>query len=572
MNNKSLSGWVLSPIVRRYRELLRLRDIARILARNGLDFLVQQLLILRFIPRRLLLKRWRVRPGVERMSVPVRVRRTLEELGPTFIKIGQMLAGRADVLPLAYQQEFSKLLNEAPPEDTDAIIAIVEGELGGSVDKLFAEFERQPLAAASLAQVHRARLHDGGLVAVKVQRPHIRETVQADLDLLRDQARFLEKRSALARERRLVELVDELAFGLLNELDFTFEARNAGQLRRNLRHLPFVLIPRVHSQLSTNRVLVTDYIEGIKLTDRERLLARGYDLKEIANLGVEMYVQMVFRDGFFHADPHPGNIWMVGEQIALVDFGTVGYLTAELREHLSDLLLAFMQQSPQQLATALVQMGSVRDYRDIAGLEQSLRRILLRYYGAQLSDITIGDVLTEVFSAALHHHVHIPADLALLAKTLVLLDGLARQLQPQFVLAEALRPHVQEMVRRHYSPRQVASETLEVAEQTRHLIRTLPRRAETLLELLERGDLKLGLDIQRLSDVIRRLNEMANRLSFAIVVAALLLGSSIILSAGAAAATWHVLGVAIPIGALSFVGAGFFGFWLLIAIIRSRGR
>ena len=370
MADDSLQQMLLGPVTRRYREAQRLRQIGQILARNGLDFLLQQLGLFRFFPRRLILKPLRAKPGIERLTVPERVRRTLEELGPTFMKIGQILSGRVDLLPPAYVAELEKLQNEAPPEPTPEIIAIVEAELGGPLSRFFAEFEPEPVAAASLAQVHRARLLDGTVVAVKVQRPGIRAVVQADLDLVRDQAGFLERRSALARERRLGEIVEELSFSLLNELDFTIEARNARQLALNLANLPYALIPKVYPALSTTRVMVSEFIEGIKLTDLERLRAEGYDLKAIARLGTEMYVQMLFRDGFFHADPHPGNIWVVGERIALVDFGTVGFVGLELREHLGNLVLAFTRQDPQRMAAVLMQMGSVRDYNVVVGLEQ----------------------------------------------------------------------------------------------------------------------------------------------------------------------------------------------------------
>ena len=572
VDGKSLLVLIFAPLVRRYRTLMRVRDIARILALNGLDFLLAQLGILRFVPRRLILRRWRTRPGVEKLTLPERVRKTIEELGPTFIKIGQMLAGRADVLPAAYLTELGKLLNQAPPEPTDAIVAIVESELGGAVETLFAEFDREPDAAASLAQVHRARLHSGEVVAVKVQRPGIRATVRSDLDILRQQAKFLERRSAFARQRRLVSVIDELTYALSNELDFALEARNAEQLRRNLHHLPFVLVPEVHLELTTSRVLVSGYIQGIQLTDTERLRAEGYDLRAIARQVLEMYVQMIFRDGFFHADPHAGNIWVVGEEIALLDFGMVGYLTAELRENLSDLVAAFLQRNSRRLTDVLVRMGSVSERRSAEGLEAALRRLIVRYYGMQLGDISVGDILVEVFSTAQQFEVEIPADLALMARTLIILNSAGLQLDPGFVMVEALRPHVRQLLLERYAPERLATEALDLADQSRRLLLTLPRRAEKLLDELERGELRLSVESHSLRDVSRRLTQAANRLASAIVVAALLLSSAVLLAAGAEAAVWRLpfLGLRLPIGALTFVAAGLFGFGLLISLLRSR--
>ncbi len=505
------------------------------------------------------------------MSVPQRVRETLEQLGPTYVKIGQIMAGRADVLPPAFLDELARLWDQAPPEPAGDIVAVVEGELGKPLTEAFPEFDLVPVAAASLAQVHRARLPDGQEVAVKVQRPHIREQMRADLDILRDQARFLEGRLAMARERRLVELVDEVSFSLLSELDFSLEGRNAQRLRENLRRLPFALVPRVHPEVTTGRLLVTDYLDGIKLTDQAGLAAAGYDLPAVARLGVEMYVQMIFEDGFYHADPHQGNIIVVGEQVALVDFGTVGYLTPELREDLAAMLLAFVQQDPHRMATVMMGMGAVQEYDRLDGLEQALRRLLLRFHGVELRNLALGDILTDVFETARQFNIRIPSELATLAKTLIILDGLARRLDPSFALVDSIRPHVERLARERYRPTQLAREALDLAEQTRHLLRTLPHRGEILLERLERGQMVFGLDIRRLGELSRRLNEVGNRLSFAVVVAGLLLASSIMLSAGPDVAILSVplLNLRVPIGMLTFLAAGVFGFWLLISIVRS---
>jgi len=572
MNDRTHSLWLLGSVERRYREVQRLREIAQVLVGNGLEFLLEQLNIMRLVPRRLLLRRLRARPGIEKLSVPERVRRTLEELGPTYVKLGQMLAGRPDILPPAYVEELEKLLDDAPPEPADEIVAIIESELGKNINELFSEFDREPVAAASLAQVHRARLLDGRLVAVKVQRPGIREVIRADLDLLRDQARFLERRSAFARERRLVEVVDELSFGLLSELDFALEARNAVRLRRNLGDLPFALVPKVYQNLCTGRVLVSEYIEGIPVVDTERLVEEGYDLKAIAELGAKMYVQMIFRDGFFHADPHPGNILVVDERIALVDFGTVGYLTPELREDLGNLMVSFLAQDAARMATTLLQMGAVADYSEVPKLERALRRLLLRYYGLPLRDVKVGEVMSDVLRTAYECHVDIPSDLALLAKALIILDGVGSSLDPEFVLVDTIRPYAQDLIRQRFAPSLLVSDAVDLAEQTRRLLRRLPRRTEILLDRLEEGDITIGIEVQRLGEISRRLNEVGNRLAFALVVAALLVGSAIILGAGVEAATWRIplLGVTLPMGAMAFIGAGSLGFWLLISIIRSR--
>ncbi|NPV10016.1 MAG: hypothetical protein HPY83_18885 [Anaerolineae bacterium] len=572
MTYQPSSTWFLASAQRRLRELRRLREIVRVLGRNGLDFVVQELRLLDIIPRRLLLRAARPRPEVGRMTLPQRVRHTLEELGPTYIKIGQILAGRADVLSPEYLDELARLWDHAPPEPPETIAAIIEQELGAPLDEFFSQFDRQPVAAASLAQVHRAWLPDGQVVAVKVQRPGIQELVQADLDILRDQASFLESRLAVARERHLADLVEEISFALLNELDFALEGRNADRLRHNLRRLDFAHVPRVYHNLTTRRVLVTDYVEGIRLTDREALRQAGYDLRSVAALGTQMYIQMIFEDGFYHADPHQGNILISDDRISLVDFGTVGYLTPEMRESLGAMLMAFVEQDPQRMATVMLRMGAMQEYGRVEALEQALRRLLLRFHGIELREVSLGELLTEIFGTAREYRILVPSELALLAKTLILLDGVARQLYPEFKMVEEVRPHLEELARRRFRPSQLAREGLDFAEQARHLVQSLPLRSDLLLERLEQGRMVFGVEVQRLEQVTRRINDLGNRLSFAIVVAALVLGSSILLAAGPDVAIWRIplVNARVPIGALTFLAAGFFGFWLLISIFRSR--
>jgi len=312
----------LFPFGRHYRELVRARQIAQILAKNGLGFLIEQFGLTRF-----LLGRWQQFSSMDRnvaqLNVPQRIRRTLEELGPTFIKLGQLLSGRGDLLPPEYVHELVKLLDAAPPVPADQIRQVMEKELGAPVERLFATFQDEPIASASIGQVHRASLPGGEQVVVKVQRPGVENVIKADLGILLHQARFLENRSELLREYRLVEIVEELARTLCDELDYTIEGRNAERFRYNLRHDERLIIPRIYWPLTSRRVITMEDVGGIKLTELERLRAEGYDLAAVAAIGVEVYLEQVFVDGFFHADPHPANIMVVEDKIALVDFGMV---------------------------------------------------------------------------------------------------------------------------------------------------------------------------------------------------------------------------------------------------------
>ncbi|MGD9374807.1 MAG: AarF/UbiB family protein, partial [Anaerolineae bacterium] len=303
------------PWRRRRAEIVRVRTVTDVLIRNGLGFLVQQLALERFLPRY-----WRRRPvraaeDVGRLSVPERLRRTMEDLGVTFIKVGQFLSGRADLLPPAYIEEFSKLLDAAPPVSVEEVYATIEQELGAPTEELFLTFETVPIASASIGQVHRASLSDGTAVVVKVQRPGIEETVEADLDLLQRQARFLERRSATMRDYNIVAIAGELARSLREELDYQIEGRNAERLRSNLSDDNRFVVPRVYWSLTSQRVITLEYLEGIQLNQIEKLRAAGYDLSSITRTTVDGYLKQVFVDGFYHADPHAANIMAIDSRI-----------------------------------------------------------------------------------------------------------------------------------------------------------------------------------------------------------------------------------------------------------------
>lgn len=557
------------PFRRQYAEIARAREIAEILIKNGLGFVAEQLGLTRF------LSAWRRRrmdgtaPDASALSVSERVRHTLEELGPTFIKIGQVLSGRADLLPAEYIRELTKLLDAAPPVPTPDIVARIEEELNAPLNKLFASFEPEPVASASIGQVHRATLPDCQKVVVKVQRPGVEQTVTADLDLLARQARFLERRSTRARESHLVEIIEELSRSLRDELDYTVEGRNADRLRRNLSGDARVIIPRVHWNHSTRRVITMEALEGIKLTDVQRMRQERYDLPAVAEITVDLYLHQVFVDGFFHADPHPANILVCDDKIGLVDFGMVGQLTPATRRSLSSLLLALLAQDSQAVVRVILHMGAASRSTDPATVERDVQRLLMRYYGVPLEVMPIGEVLQEVLTAAFKHRIHLPPDLALLARMVIVLEGVALSLNPGFNLAEMAKPFGERLLRERFSWRRLQNEALQTVGTASRLMRDLPQRAEFLMDRLGDGAVTLGIDLRQLNRIIAKFDSMINRLAFSVVVAALIVGSAVVIHGGAT--EWSFLGLRLPVAHLSFVLAVIMGAWLLISILRSRG-
>jgi ubiquinone biosynthesis protein len=558
------------PFRRRIAEINRVRRITEVLIRNGLGFLVSQLALDRFVPR--FLRRSPIRADVDavRRSVPERLRRTFEELGGTYIKAGQFLSGRADLLPPAYIEELSKLLDAAPPVPVEEIREVIEDELDASVEELFSRFDDIPIASASIGQVHQASLPDGREVVIKVQRPGIHETVETDLDLFRRQARFLERRSETMRSYNLVAITDELARSVREELDYQIEGRNAERLRNNLRSDGRFRVPTVIWGLTTRRVITLEYIDGIKFNELHRLRAAGYDLDSIAQVAIEGYLKQIFVDGFYHADAHPANLMVADYQICFLDFGNVGYLTPKQKELLGDMFLQILDEDAGGIARTVIRMGATRGRPDLEAMERDLNRLLLRYWGIPLEQLPVGEMLAEVFETAYHYKVYLPGDLALLARTIITLEGTGRLLDPEFLLVDAVRPFAERLVRERLSPLRAGRRALRTFRQAADLAQSFPRRLDDLWDQLEEGEITVGVAIRRLEVVIDKANSMINRVVFAVVVAALIVGSALILRGGQAAREFNLLGLNIPVAELSFIGAVLAGAWLLITLVRSR--
>jgi len=555
---------------RPYAEIARFRQIGEVLLKNGLGFVVERLELGRFIPA------WRRRAApadgrVAGMSVPERVRRTLEELGPTYIKLGQLLSTRPDFLPPEYIAQLSLLLDAAPPVPAKQVREVLEAELGQVVERAFAEFDWEPVASASIGQVHRAVLPDGRRVMVKVQRPGVAEMVEADLDLLLRQLRFVEARSAALREYRLSELAESLAHALREELDYTIEGRNADRVRQNLADDPRAWVPYIHWPYTTRRVITMEDVSGIKLTELERLRAEGYDLGAIARQVVELYLRQVFQDGLFHGDPHPANILVSAERIGLVDFGVVGHLSEPTKAALRSLLWALVAQDVDEMVHTIERMGAATGRLDTQALSRDLERLLWRYWGLALEEVPLGEFLSEVFAAAFKHHLRMPGELAVLARVVLLLEGLAHSLDPGFNLVATARPFVARMVRERYSPSYLSRRGVRALRQLERLAEEVPPRLGSISSQLDEGRLTLGLDLRRLDHMLRRLDKLANRLAFSIVVAALIVGSALMIASRTGAFRLPLIGVALPVAQVSFVVAGLMAGWLLFSIIRSRG-
>lgn len=552
-----------------YQDLMRLRHIAQILIKNGLGFVIDQMGLNRLLTLR---RRSKEAEQASSYSMPERVRLTLEELGPTFVKLGQLMSTRPDILPPQYIAELSKLLDAVPPFECEVVVETVESELEGSLDELFATFAHTPVASASIGQVHYATLKSGERVVVKVQRPHIREMIEADLGLLLRQSRFLAKHSEILRDYQIAELLEEFGIALQEELDYVREGRNADRLRQVLGDEPIVHIPRVYWELTTSKVITLEHVEGMSLAKLARVEEAGYDLPAIASVIVDIYFQQVFYAGIFHADPHPANIMLQSNQVSLVDFGLVGFVSESLKDSLRDLVIALISQNVEDITTIVLDLGASSKPPDRRLLERDIRRLLSRYYGATLESMSIGDFLEQIMNVAFKYRIRLPADLALLARTLIILEGVALRLDPTFNSVEFAKPYVRQMLRERLSFSKWSQQAERTLRSLSKLAHSLPQRSTNLLTQLEDGDLTVGLEIRRWERMVFKLDTMANRLSFSLIVAALIIGSSLIIQSGQETSTWILpwVGWAIPVPQIIFGLAGVLSLWWLLLIARSK--
>jgi len=552
---------------RRIRHLKRYREIASVLVRQGFGELVDLLELQPYLalPRQLLHRR---RQEVPPLGTPQRVRLAMEELGPTFVKLGQVLSTRPDLIPPAYIAELVKLQDTVPPAEWEPVRAQIEAELGAPLEELFATFDPHPIAAASLAQVHAATLPDGSEIVVKVQRPNIETTIETDLEILFDLARLLQARTPLGELYDMPEIAEDFATTMHAELDFYREGHNADRFRANFVSESYLHIPQVYWDYTTRRVLVLERISGIKIDDIEALDTAGYDRHRIALHAIRMIVKEMLEDGFFHADPHPGNfLVMQGEVIGAMDFGMVGYLGRHEKDELIRLYVVAVRLDDEDIVDQLIRMGAAAQRVDRAGLRRDVARMLRKYQGLPLEAINTGEVIEEAMSIAFHHHLHMPSEYWLLAKTLGMMEGVGLKLDPDFDIFAVSKPYVRRFMWQQFSPRALGEKALRGGQEWGDLVLTMPRRLSRLLDDAEAGNLSANLHLPEVPDLMVRLDRIANRLSMSILLAALIMGLATLVPAFNMAEQWGLVIVLILIG---FAGASLLGLWLIFSIWRSR--
>ncbi len=513
---------------RRTRHLRRYREIAGTLVRHGLGWLVVQLGLGDLVPFHW---GWLGHPRrPESYTQPEHVRMVLEDLGATFIKLGQVLSTRPDLVPPDYIVQFSKLQDSALPVPYSQVVEVIQCELGAPPEEIFKTFEIQPCASASIGQVHMARLPDGTPVVVKVQRPGVEVQVEQDLEVLADLAHLATQYTTLGTYLDIEGWVEEFAFTLRNELDYTREGQNADRFRRNFAHEPALHVPRIYWEYTTQRVLTMEEIRGIKISDLEALEAAGLDRHRIAENSARIMLTMVFEHGFFHADPHPGNFFVLpGEVIGLIDYGMVGRLDTPLRAGLIRLFLALVRQDADRLVDEFLAFGIARRRVQRQALKRDLDHFIQRYYDRTIKEIAAGQAFNELMAIALRHRLQLPTDWTLMAKVIAMSEGLGAQLDPEFKLMEFAQPYFERFWWQSHSPRTQAYRIAEGALDLIDLGVDLPRRFGRLLGQLERGEITIVSRREEPEEILRELHRATNRQAMSTLTAALIIGLGLLM-------------------------------------------
>jgi ubiquinone biosynthesis protein len=539
----------------------RTRQIARVLAGHGLGALLHQTGFERFAPRG-----WRGRGGSSH-SQPERLRVALGELGATFTKLGQMLSTRGDMLPAEYLAELSRLQDRAPKVPFEQIQATVERELGASIHRVYGSFDPQPLASASIGQVHAATLPDGTRVVVKVQRPGVADQIERDLQILARLVDWIERGTEYGADYDVWSLHSEFAHTIHGELDYVREGRNVDRMRRAFAGDPGIRIPIVYWPHTRPRVLTMERMEGIKITDLAALDAAGISRREIAETAVRTFLRQILDFGFFHADPHPGNFFVEPDgTIALVDFGMVGRVSESTRDHLLRCGLAAMELDAEEVAEQLYALGVAGRRADRRSFEKDVDHLISHYGGFSVAELNASAIVSELSGIAFRHRLQLPSELALLLRVISMSEGMGLMLDPGFHYLEYASPILRRSWQEQTSLRSRLGQVGRSAAEAAELSLGFPRRMQRMLSRLERGEFELNVRHERLEDVTREFQRMTNRLSMSFVLAASVVAMSVAMGAQSGSGTRDFLRWLFLLGFVFTLG---FGLWLLLSMWRA---
>jgi ubiquinone biosynthesis protein len=550
------------------RDLPRLHQISSVLIRHGLGGFVQRIGIAGMLERAGQMLRFGEATETVRLEPAQRIRIALEELGPTFIKLGQVMATRVDLFPASWIAEFEKLHAEVPAVPFEELLPDLERALGRSPFEVFRDLETKAHGSASIAQVHRAKLQDGTPIVLKIRRPGVRAKLDADLRILRQVAELIESEIPEARRYQPAEIAAQFTRSLEREADFATETRNIQRFAKNFEGDPDIIIPNVYPEYTSETLLVQQHVEGIPATDPAAVQAAGLDRKALAARGAEAFLRMILVDGFFHADPHPGNVfYLAGNRMVIIDFGMVGRLSPQRRKQVIDLLMGVARMEEAPMIEVLLDWAG-EAYVDDVKLAADVNQFVFDYEGVPLKDIRVGAVIRQFAAIVREHSIVLPADLSMMFKTLITLEGLARQYDPEFHIIDHLEPLLRRTLRERYEPAEVVKRGTSAITDFFGLVSSVPRDVARLLREARRGKTRIDLDLKRLDTFGRQLDRTLDRVTIGIMTASLVIGSAIVMTVDGGPKLFGIP-VLTMLGFIGYLIAFLNSVWILYGMWRS---
>ena len=550
-------------IVKEAKDINRLREILTVLFEEGFDFAIEKTNLKHKIPLTT-----RVKARIEKKkehTFEKRLRLTLERLGPTFIKFGQVLSVRPDLMPKSYIKELEMLQDSVPPFSYDAAKEQIKNELGKDIGEIFSSFDKTPIASASISQVHKAVLKDGSKVAVKVQRPHVREIMETDMDIMFYVARLLEKHMPNIRKFNPVGIIEEFSKWTEKELDFKREAFNAKRFARNFANSRTVKIPVIYDNFTTGKILVMEFIDGIELHNIKEAKKRKIDLKQVINSGFEAILTQVFVHGLFHVDPHPGNIIITKDKkIAFVDFGIVGHFDESLKNKSIELFYGIIANDPGKVVDTLAELSG-EHIEDKQELQDEVGEILDSLQDSDIAKIKVSYALEGVMDLALSYGLKMPAPFVLFGKTVITLEGIALEYDPEFRLVESSKPFIEKLMRQRYNPVAVLNSFMKNMLKFGKFAEEFPEQASNALKRIEKGRIKVDIEDTDIKKLSMEIDRSGNRVAYSMLIAALLIVGALTINYGSPA----LLNLP-PIPLFSFIVASILSFVLLFSVLRER--
>jgi len=554
-------------LIKEVRDIGRFNEILGVLFEEGFDFLLAKIQLKHYIP---LTKRLKSRLKKNKELKPeVMLRHTLERLGPTFIKFGQVLSIRPDLVPKEYSNELEKLQDRVPSFPYSEVKKIIEKEFGKSINHVFLHFEEKPVASASISQVHRAVLKTGEEVAVKVQRPEVNHLMETDIEIMYYFAKLLEKYFEKMKKYSPVRIVNEFKEWTERELDFRVEARNAKRFYENFKGSKTVHIPKVYENLTTEKLITMEFVNGVELHDIEEIKKRKLNFNIIMRNGFNALMTQVFVHGIFHADPHPGNIIVMRDNsLTFIDFGIVGYFDEKLKNKCIDLIYGIVEQDEELIMDVLLSMGMVSDEINYEQLKSDIGFIISPLQHSSMKEIKLSKMLEEILEIALKHKLKVPAAFVLFGKTVITLEGIAIEYDPNFKLIETARPFIEKVIAKRKNPLYIFKNLMHNMNRYKRFAEDLPEKVELALEKIQRGSIKVDIEDTNLKKLVKEIDISSNRITYGLLITSLLITSALLIQVHKGPTIFGIPFLSF----FSFFLAATLAFILFISIVREKIR